>query len=121
MEEEEDGEDAEEEEEAGREPEKPLTSQACACGRAGDDHAEPQQVASEINTVLPDEAARRKPLFLEEAPGRGLHSFTSQLNLSAFHGIGGARVKAVLRGVYGVKVFYIVSDTVQVELRSGRV
>jgi len=23
--------------------------------------------------------------------GRGLHSFTSQLNLSAFHGIGGAR------------------------------
>jgi hypothetical protein len=39
---------------------------------------------------------------------RGLHSFTSQLNLSAFYGIGGARmgcvarVKGVLGGVYGV-------------------
>ena len=37
--------------------------------------------------------------------GRGLHSFTSQLNLSAFYGIGGsrkdcvARVKGVLGGV----------------------
>jgi hypothetical protein len=40
--------------------------------------------------------------------GKGLHSFTSQLNLSAFHGIGGARrdcvarVNGVLRGVCGV-------------------
>jgi len=40
--------------------------------------------------------------------GRGLHSFTSQLNLSAFYGMGdarrdyGARVKGVLGGVYGV-------------------
>ena len=37
--------------------------------------------------------------------GRGLHSFTSQLNLSAFYGIGEerrgcvARVKGVFRGV----------------------
>jgi len=37
--------------------------------------------------------------------GRGLHSLTSQLNLSAFYGIGGARrgcvphVKGVLGGV----------------------
>ena len=37
--------------------------------------------------------------------GRGLHSFTFQLNLSALYGIGGARrgcvahVKGVLRGV----------------------
>jgi len=36
--------------------------------------------------------------------GRGLHSFSSQLNVSAFYGIGGAgggcvaRVKGVLRG-----------------------
>ena len=29
--------------------------------------------------------------------GRGLHSFTSQLNLSAFHGIGGARRSGVAR------------------------
>jgi hypothetical protein len=40
--------------------------------------------------------------------GKGLHSFTSQLNLSAFYGIGGARrgrvarVEGVLGGVYGV-------------------
>ena len=40
--------------------------------------------------------------------GRGLHSFTSELNLSAFNGIGGARrdcvarVKGVLGGIYGV-------------------
>ena len=38
--------------------------------------------------------------------GRGLHSFTSQLNLSAFYGIGSAvRVGVVwpmLRGCYGV-------------------
>jgi len=39
------------------------------------------------------------------ATGRGLHSFTSQLNLSAFYGIGGerracvARVQGVLGGV----------------------
>ena len=29
--------------------------------------------------------------------GRGLHSFTSQLNLSAFYGIGGARRGCVAR------------------------
>jgi hypothetical protein len=40
--------------------------------------------------------------------GRGLHSSTSQLNSSAFYGIGGARrgcvarVKGALGGVYGV-------------------
>jgi len=35
---------------------------------------------------------------------RGLHSFTSQLNLSAFYGIGGGRrgCVAVLRGCKGV-------------------
>jgi len=39
---------------------------------------------------------------------RGLHSSTLQLNFSALYGIGGARrgsvarVKGVLRGVYGV-------------------
>ena len=45
---------------------------------------------------------------IEGHMGRGLHSFTSQLNLNAFYGIGGARrdcvarVKGVLGGVYGV-------------------
>jgi hypothetical protein len=42
------------------------------------------------------------------ATSRALHSSTSQLNLSAFYGIGGARrgcvahVKGVLKGVQGV-------------------
>jgi hypothetical protein len=42
------------------------------------------------------------------AGGRGLHSLTSQLNLSALYGIGGARrgcvarVRGVLEGVQGV-------------------
>jgi len=54
----------------------------------------------------------------------GLHSFTSQLNLSAFYGIGGARrncvarVKGVLGGAYGVEGVLCVSDTAQVELKS---
>jgi hypothetical protein len=45
---------------------------------------------------------------VEGAHGRDLHSFTSQLNLSAFYGIRGARrdcvarVKGLLGGVYGV-------------------
>ena len=43
--------------------------------------------------------------FFEEflAEGRGLHSFTSQLNLSVFYGIGGARggCAARIKGVLG--------------------
>jgi len=56
--------------------------------------------------------------------GRGLHWFTSSLNLSAFYGIGGARrgcvtrVKGVLRGCVGC---FCVSDTAQVELKSEQV
>jgi hypothetical protein len=52
-------------------------------------------------------AGRKREVFnrewLEEA-GRGLHSFTSQLNLSAIHGIGGARRGYVARvkGVFMV-------------------
>ena len=44
----------------------------------------------------------------QRTAGRGLHSSTFQLNLSALYGIGGARrgsvarVKGVLGGVYGV-------------------
>jgi hypothetical protein len=44
-------------------------------------------------------------LLAAVAMGRGLHSFTSQLNVSAVYGIGGARrgcvahLKGVLRGV----------------------
>ena len=63
--------------------------------------------------------------------GRGLHSLTSQLNLSAIYETGGARrncvahVKGVLGGIFRVHVgcvgLFCVSDTAQVELRSGRV
>ena len=46
--------------------------------------------------------------------GRGLHSFTSQLNLSAFYGIGGVRrdcvagvLKGFLGGVFGVQGVFV--------------
>jgi hypothetical protein len=60
-------------------------------------------------------------------PGRGLHSFTFQLNLSAFCGIGGAwrgylrGVHEVLGGIMECLGCAFVSETAQVELRSGRV
>jgi hypothetical protein len=47
------------------------------------------------------------------ARGRGLRWFTSQLNLSASYGIGGARrgcvarVKGVSRGVFGVEGVFV--------------
>jgi len=59
--------------------------------------------------------------------GRGLHSSTIRLNVSALCGIGGAR-RGCLGGVYrgcqgysGVSGVYFVSETAQVELKSGRV
>ena len=59
--------------------------------------------------------------------GRGLHSSTFPLNLSALHGIGVARrccvvrMKGVLGGARGCVGCILVSDAAQVELRSGRV
>jgi hypothetical protein len=59
--------------------------------------------------------------------GRGLHSFTFQLNVSASYGIGGAfrgyfgGVYEVSGGVRGCLGCAFVSETAQVELRSGRV
>ena len=61
-----------------------------------------------------------------EGGGRGLNSFTSQLNLSALYGIGGARRGCVAR-VRGCLVClrcvgcFCVSDTAQVELKIERV
>ena len=58
---------------------------------------------------------------------RGLHLLTSQLNLSALYGIGGARrgcvarVKGGIRGCLGCVGCFCVSDTAQVELGSERV
>ena len=61
------------------------------------------------------------------ACGRGLHSFTSQLNLSDVYGVGAARrgyiarVKGVSGSVQGVLGVLCVSDAAQVELKSERV
>ena len=58
---------------------------------------------------------------------RGLHSSTFQLNLSAFHVIGGAfrgyleGAKGVLGGSRGCLGVILVLVTAQVELRSGHV
>jgi NADH:ubiquinone reductase (non-electrogenic) len=66
-------------------------------------------------------------IFLKEVEDRGLHSSTFRLNLSAFCGIGGAfrncsgGGKKVFRGYQGVFRVHFVSETAQVELRSGRV
>jgi hypothetical protein len=52
-------------------------------------------------------AAARRRLTLGRVPGRGLHSFTSQVNLCAFYGIGGAHRGCVAR-VKGVfRVFFV--------------
>ena len=59
--------------------------------------------------------------------GRALHSSTFQLNVSALYGIGGARrgcvarVKGIFRGCSGCVGYFCVSDTAQVELKSGGV
>jgi hypothetical protein len=54
---------------------------------------------------------------IKRAHGGGLHSFTSQLNFSAFYGIGGARRGCVarVRGCSGCVGCFCVSDTAQVE------
>jgi hypothetical protein len=41
--------------------------------------------------------AKMDSMELEREKGRGLHSLNSQLNLSAFYGIGGARRGCVAR------------------------
>ena len=55
--------------------------------------------------------------------GRGLLYSIFQLNLSALYGIGGARRGCVpsVRGVLGCAGCFLLSDTAQVELRSGLV
>jgi len=55
--------------------------------------------------------------------GRGLHSSTIQLNVSAFCELGGAFMDCVrgVRGHCGVSRVYFVSETAHVELKSGRV
>jgi hypothetical protein len=66
-------------------------------------------------------------MYLKLPVLRGLHSSTSQLNLSAFHAMGGARrgrvarVKGMLWGFQGILGYFVVSDTAQVELTGGRV
>jgi hypothetical protein len=69
-----------------------------------------------------EEKARAE--YAKWVSGRGLHSFPVQLNLSAFHVIGGARrgyvarVKGVGRGCVGRIGCFLVSDTAEVEQKS---
>ena len=78
------------------------------------------RVLQSLRRVRKNEAVRREAAVLQPVPlggllrcrvpagGRGLHSPTFQLNLSAFYGIRGARrdcvarIKGVLGGVQGV-------------------
>ena len=56
-------------------------------------------------------------------PGRGLHSSTFRLNISAYWGIGGAFEGCLggVRSVRGVFKVYFVSESSQAQLKSGRV
>ena len=71
---------------------------------------------------------KRGPVFERHGPrARGLHSSTFRLNVSAFCGIGSAwkgLFRGGLGGVWGnqglCRVFFV-SETAQVELKSGRV
>ena len=58
----------------------------------------------------------------ERVQGRGLHSSTFRLNISAFCGTGVHMlvVEGVFRRCQGVFRVYFVSETAQVEQRSGR-
>ena len=59
-------------------------------------------------------------------PGRGLHSSTFRLNLGAFYGTG-VHFGGVLEVSWGINEYqgafrvHFVSETAQIELRSGRV
>ena len=79
------------------------------CVRRGSSSAEKWTSVSPCGVVTDaGGAARTNPGGPDVLYGRGLHSFTSHLTLSAFYGIGGARrhcvacVKGMLGGVYGV-------------------
>jgi hypothetical protein len=68
-------------------------------------------------------AVPESPRAVRRPRGRGLHSSTIQLNVSAFCGIGGACMghSGGVSGYEGVTMVYLVSETAQVELKSGRV
>jgi hypothetical protein len=57
-----------------------------------------------VHRLRKEQATGNPSLRNPVAHGRGLHSFTSQLNLSTVHGIGGARRGCVahVKGVFRV-------------------
>jgi len=63
-----------------------------------------------VSPWFPDKSLK---LIVSCLSGRGLHSFTSQLNLSSFCGMGGARrgcvarVRGVLGSVQGVEGVFV--------------
>jgi hypothetical protein len=71
-------------------------------------------------------AVRGLPIAAPPPGNRGLHSSTSQLNVSAFRGIGGAfrgyveGDEGFLGGIRGVWGIIFVFEKAQFKLRSGR-
>ena len=61
--------------------------------------------------------------FCRDADGRGLHSSTFRLNVSAFCGMGDCfwKCQGSVEGVFGGIRVYFVSESAQVELKSGLV
>jgi len=83
----------------------------CPAGTAAAAEAEAVEAEAEAAAEAAWEAAEVEREAKVKAEGRGLHSLTFQLNLSAFHGIGGARRGRVahVKGVFRVcKVFLCV-------------
>jgi len=77
----------------------PRTQARAPSGRAGG-----RVRRAGTTTGSPPGSRRTMAASCYTAPGRGLHSSTSQLNWSAFYGIGGARRGCVahVKGVFGV-------------------
>jgi len=81
--------------------------------------------SSPFTYIIVDRAGSTRTCI--HTPGQGLTLVHFQLNLSAVYGIGGAcrgcaaRVNRGVRWCLGCAGCFIVSDTAQVELRSGRV
>jgi len=72
--------------------------------------------------LLSNSACAAAPGLSEQRgePGRGLHSFTFQLNLSALYGMGSVRkgLCSPVEGVFRMCGVFIETDTAQVELGS---
>jgi hypothetical protein len=81
----------------------------------GSESADPQQQQQQRDSASAPSVGQQKknaakpmldaPYYFAHKRGRGLHSSTSQLNLSAVYGMGGARRGRIARGKGVCKVF----------------